>query len=89
MVFSYIHRKKNTCIHTNCITHGILIVTNSMVKQYIRVEFSCRKRLFEDKLYNCNRGAKMTIKIMTLLKIFCKSYFLLEALIEEIQIVIL
>lgn len=64
MVFSYIHRKKNTCIHTNCITHGILIVTNSMVKQYIRVEFSCRKRL----LYNCNRGAKMTIKIMTLLK---------------------
>lgn len=56
-----------------------------MVKQYIRVEFSCWKRL----LYNCNRGAKMTIKIMTLLKIFCKSYFLLEALIEEIQIVIL
>lgn len=85
MFFSFIHRKKNTCIHTNCITHGILIVTNSMVKQYIRVEFSCRKRL----LYNCNRGAKMTIKIMTLLKIFCKSYFLLEALIEEIQIVIL
>lgn len=78
MVFSFIHRKRS-------ITHGILIVTNSMVKQYIRVEFSCRKRL----LYNCNRGAKMTIKIMTLLKIFCKSYFLLEALIEEIQIVIL
>lgn len=58
MVFSFIHRKKNTCIHTNGITHGILIVTNSMVKQYIRVEFSCRN-------------------------------FLLEALIEEIQIVIL